>query len=399
MRPLWPAIWREPRPVGARPVGRADWLLVGGFEAAAVIEGIARPDLAGQPYVTLLAMALMPALLWRRSHPLTTCLIGFGVAGLLSVIQLVADTEDLGPTSMMVVLILLYSLVRWGSGREILVGMPCIAAVVALGMFAAAATAPDLIGGSLLLLLIASLAAVFRARADLWQRQRREIRTQERLALARELHDTVAHHVSAIAVQAQAGGVIVRTQPAQAAQMLTAIEAEATRTLAEMRAMVRVLREDDWEDGREDGREGGRGDGRGDERAAYSPLPGVGELPALARADATPAVDVSLTGAVTALPRPVDAAVYRIAQEALTNALRHARSATRVAIDLSRVGDSVRLRVTDDGLPHPGSVAPPGFGLTGMAERAQLLGGSLQAGPAPHGGWVVEAVLPVEVSR
>ena len=399
MRPLWPAIWREPRPVGARPVGRADWLLVGGFEAAAVIEGLARPDLAGQPYVSLLAMALVPALLWRRSHPLTTCLIGFGVAGLLSVIQLVAGTEDLGPTSMMVILILLYSLVRWGSGREILVGMPCIAAVVALGMFAAAATAPDLIGGSLLLLLIASLAAVFRARADLWQRQRREIRTQERLALARELHDTVAHHVSAIAVQAQAGGVIVRTQPAQAAQMLTAIEAEATRTLAEMRAMVRVLREDDWEDGREDGREGGRGDGRGGERAAYSPLPGVADLPTLARADATPAVDVSLTGAVTALPRPVDAAVYRIAQEALTNALRHARSATHVAIDLSRAGDSVRLRVTDDGLPHPGSVAPPGFGLTGMAERAQLLGGSLQAGPAPHGGWVVEAVLPVEVSR
>ena len=95
----------------------------------------------------------------------------------------------------------------------------------------------------------------------------------------------------------------------------------------------------------------------------------------------------------------MDAAVYRIAQEALTNALRHARSATHVAIDLSRAGDSVRLRVTDDGLTHPGSVAPPGFGLTGMAERAQLLGGSLQAGPAPHGGWVVEAVLPVEVSR
>ena len=171
--------------------------------------------------------------------------------------------------------------------------------------------------------------------------------------------------------------------------------------------MVRVLREDDWEDGRVGGREGGRGDGRGggrgdapaDERAAYSPLPGVGDLPTLARADATPAVDVSLTGAVTGLPRSVDAAVYRIAQEALTNALRHARSATHVAIDLSRAGDSVRLRVTDDGLTHPGSVASPGFGLTGMAERAHLLGGSLHAGPAPHGGWVVEAVLPVEVSR
>ena len=381
--------------MGARPVGRADWLLVGGFEVATVVEAIARQQLASQPHVNLLAMALMPALLWRRSHPLTTCLVGFGVAGLLSAIQLITGTEDLGPSSMMVVLILFYCVVRWGSGREILVGMPCVAAVVALGMYAASAGRADIIGGSLLLLLIVALAAVFRARADLWQRQRTEIRAQERLALARDLHDTVAHHISAIAVQAQAGGVVVRTQPAQAAQMLASIEAEATRTLAEMRAVVRVLRDDAREDERADAREDGRADGR----AAYSPLPGVADLPTLARADATPAVDVSLTGAVTGLPRPVDAAVYRIAQEALTNARRHARSATHVAIDLSRVGDDVRLRVTDDGLTHAGAVAPPGLGLTGMAERAQLLGGSLYAGPGAEGGWVVEAVLPVEVSR
>jgi hypothetical protein len=209
-------------------VGRADWLLVGGAEVVTVVEGIARPQLAGQPYVTLLAMALMPALLWRRSHPLTTCLVGFGVAGLLSAIQLVTRTEDLGPSSMMVVLLLLYSVVRWGSGPEIAVGMPWVAAVVALGLYAAAATLPDIIGGTLLLLLFVALAAVFRARADLWQRRQREIRNQERLALARELHDTVAHHVSAIAVQAQAGGVVARTQPAQAAAVLAAIEAEAT---------------------------------------------------------------------------------------------------------------------------------------------------------------------------
>ena len=405
----WRSIWREPRPDDPPPVGRFDWLLVGGFEAAALVEGAARPDLTWKPFVIVLATALMPALLWRRSRPLTTCLFGFGIAGLLSLLQLATRSGDLGLYSMMAILILLYSLVRWGSGREITLGMPFVLAVVALGMDAASAGWAEAVGGSLFVLLFVALAAVFRYRADLWQRQRREIRTQERLALARELHDTVAHHVSAIAVQAQAGGVIVRTQPAQAAQMLTAIEAEATRTLAEMRAMVRVLREDDGVDGREsgredgrgrgDGREGGRGDGRGDERAAYSPLPGVADLPELARADATPAVDVSLTGAVTGLPRSVDAAVYRIAQEALTNALRHARSATHVAIDLSRAGDSVRLRVTDDGLTHPGSVASPGFGLTGMAERAHLLGGSLHAGPAPHGGWVVEAVLPVEVSR
>ena len=246
MRALWRAIWREPRPAGPPPVGRADWLLVGGFEAAAVVEGVVRPGLAGQPYVTLLAMALMPVLLWRRSHPLATCLLGFGVAGLLSAVQLVTRAADVGPSSMMVILILLYSLVRWGSGREIAVGTPCVAASVALGMFAAVAGLADIIGGILFLLLFVSLAAVFRSRADLWQRQRREIRNAERLALARELHDTVAHHVSAIAVQAQAGGVVARAQPAQAAEVLAAIESEATRTLAEMRAMVRVLREDGW---------------------------------------------------------------------------------------------------------------------------------------------------------
>lgn len=372
-------MWREPRPVDPPQVARADWLLVGGFEAAALIEGIARPGLVGRPYVVLLAMALMPVLLWRRSHPLTACLIGFGVAGLLSAIQLVTGTADLGPSSMMVVLILLYSLVRWGSGREIAVGLPCVAAVAALGMYAAAAGLEDIIGGSLFLLLFVCLAAVFRARADLWQRRQRDVRNAERLALARDLHDTVAHHVSAIAVQAQAGGVVVRTQPAQAAQVLATIEAEATHTLEQMRSMVRVLRDDGWD--------------------TYSPQPGVADLHSLARPDATPRVEVSLVGAVTGLRGPVDAAVYRIAQEALTNALRHARGATHIEIDLRRMGEDVRLRVTDDGLTPAGSGTSPGFGVTGMAERAHLLGGFFAAGPTPRGGWVVEAVLPVQVPR
>ena len=245
---------------------RADWLLVAAFEAAALIEGIARPELSGRLYVILLAMAVIPALLWRRSHPLPAVLVGFGAAGLLAAVQLATGTTDLGPSSMMVVLILLYSLVRWGAGREIVQGLIWVIAMVVLGMYAAKAGLPDLIGGSLLLLLIVSLAAVFRARADLAQRQRLEIRNQERLALARELHDTVAHHVSAIAVQAQAGGVVVHAQPAQAAQVLATIEAEATRTLAEMRAMVRVLREDGWD--------------------TYAPRPGVGDLAALARSAA-----------------------------------------------------------------------------------------------------------------
>lgn len=89
----------------------------------------------------------------------------------------------------------------------------------------------------------------------------------------------------------------------------------------------------------------------------------------------------------------MDAAVYRIAQEALTNALRHARNATRVVIELRAEGDVVRVRVVDDGLPASRGVEH-GFGLLGMTERAHMLGGSMRAGPGADRGWVVEAVLP-----
>ncbi|WP_410872979.1 sensor histidine kinase [Nocardia sp. A7] len=369
------SIWHEPRPADAPPIGRLDWLLVGVFAAAASVESIVAPGSAWRPLVAVLALTLIPALLWRRKRPLTAALLGWGVAGLLSVLQLTAHTGDLGLYSMMAVLILLYSLVRWGSGREMVLGTAFVAVVVALGMYASAAGWADVFGGSVLLLLFVALAAVFRYRADLWHRQQREIRNQERVALARELHDTVAHHVSAIAVQAQAGRVVAAIQPEKAAEVLAAIESEASRTLAEMRSMVRVLRED--------------------EAVTYSPQPGVADLSALARADTTPTVEVSLDTSSTRLARPVDAAIYRLAQESLTNAVRHARSATRIGIDVRRDGDTVRLRVSDDGKTEPGLVPEPGFGLLGMAERAQLLGGSLCAGPGPEGGWVVEAVLPV----
>ncbi|HEX4976858.1 MAG TPA: histidine kinase [Nocardioides sp.] len=349
---------------------------MGVFAAAVVVEAVVRPGVTWRPLVTVLALALTPALLWRRRRPLTAALLGWCVAGLLSVLQLTARAGDLGLYSMMAVLVLLYSLVRWGSGREIVLGTAFVSVVVALGMYAASAGWADVFGGSLLVLLCGALAVVFRYRADLWHRRQREIRNQERVALARELHDTVAHHVSAIAVQAQAGGVVAGIQPEKAVEVLAAIESEASRTLVEMRSMVRLLREE--------------------ETVAYTPQRGVADLPALARADATPTVEVSLDVSRTRLAGPVDATLYRLAQESLTNALRHARSATRVGIDVRLEGDAVRLRVSDDGRTEPGPAAEPGFGLRGMAERVQLLGGSLSAGPRPEGGWVVEAVLPVE---
>jgi signal transduction histidine kinase len=157
------------------------------------------------------------------------------------------------------------------------------------------------------------------------------------------------------------------------------IEGEASRTLAEMRAMVRVLR-----------------DGA---PAQYAPQPGVTDLVSLARRDPVPAVDVELPDDLDELPLQVDAAVYRLAQEALTNALRHARNASQVEIRVTESAGLLRLRVIDDGQIDPARPATHGFGLLGMTERVQLLGGTLRAGPAPGGGWAVDAELPTEVRR
>ena len=373
------SLWHEPRPADAPRVGRLDAVLVGLFVVAAPVEGVVRSGLAWRPLVTVFAVAAAVALLRRRDHPLAAVLVGWGIAALLSVLQLTAGTGPLGLDSTTAVLILLlYALVRWGSGREIVGGTSFMALVVVLGLFASSASWAEVFGGSVLLLLVGALAAVFRSRADVAERQQREIRNQERVALARDLHDTVAHHVSAIAVQAQAGGVVAARDPERAAEILAAIESEASRTLTEMRAVVRVLRDDAGVD--------------------PTPQPGVADLPSLARADSTPTIDVAVDGATAQVPQPVGAAVYRLAQESMTNALRHARNATRIGIDVRRERDAVRLRVTDDGRTAPGHPPEPGFGLLGMRERAQLLGGSLTAGPRPEGGWVVEAVLPVEAS-
>jgi signal transduction histidine kinase len=208
------------------------------------------------------------------------------------------------------------------------------------------------------------------------QREVQQVRTLERGELARELHDTVAHHVSAIAIQAQAGRAVAATDPASAVEALAVIEAEASRTLYEMRTMVRVLR-----------------DG---EAADYAPQRGIGDLDELTRM--SPVVRVHRGGDLAGLPQPVEMAVYRICQEAVTNAIRHSLNATAVTVEVTGDVGVVRLRVHDDGeAARPATTV--GYGLLGMAERAKLLGGACQAGPDPVGGWTVEAALPREVPQ
>jgi signal transduction histidine kinase len=373
------SLWAEPRAADTPERVWRDWVLVGALMVTALLEGALREDVTWRPFVTIVAVGLAPVLLWRRTHPLVCVVVGFGTGMALGLASLLGGVPSVGLDTMIYVLVLVYALVRWGSGREIVIGLTVVL-VAAVFAIATDYTGPaEVIGGFAVLAAAAAGGAAFRYRAESRRRAVDQIRSQERVGLARELHDTVAHHVSAIAVQAQAGRTMAGKRPEAALEALSVIEGEASRTLAEMRAVVRVLR-----------------DGA---PAEYAPQPGVADLVSLARRDPVPVVDVELAGDLAGLRLQVDAAVYRLAQEALTNALRHARNASRVEIRVVEGAGRLRLRVTDDGQIDPVRPATHGFGLLGMTERVQLLGGTLRAGPAPGGGWAVDAELPTEIPR
>jgi signal transduction histidine kinase len=371
------SLWAEPRAADAPARVWRDWVLVGVAMVASLLEGVLRPDVAWRPFVTVVAVGLAPVLLWRRTHPLACVAVGFGTGTALSLASLAGGPPDLGLDTTIYVLVLVYALVRWGSGRESVIGLALVLVAAGFAIAIDDSVPSEVIGGFGVLAAAAAGGAAFRYRAESWRRALGQIRSQERLGLARELHDTVAHHVSAIAVQSQAGRAAAGERPGAAVEALSAIEGEASRTLAEMRAMVRVLR-----------------DGAPAEYAAHH---GVAELLSLARREPLPVIAVDLHGDLTGLPPQVDAAAYRLAQEALTNALRHARDASLVQIRVAVGAGVLQLRVADDGRTDPTRPASHGFGLLGMAERVQLLGGTLSAGPAPEGGWAVDVELPTEV--
>ena len=125
-----------------------------------------------------------------------------------------------------------------------------------------------------------------------------------------------------------------------------------------------------------------------------APPPGIDDVEHLDRDDGRPRVLVRTSGDVDDLAPAVGVALYRIAQEAVTNAVRHAAGATQVTVEVAGHADRVCLTVRDDGDPLTAGGPAPGYGLVGMSERAELLGGTLRAGPAPEGGWAVRATLP-----
>lgn len=375
MPPFLRVPWAEPRADPPRRVWR-DWALLAVFVPVAVLEGLFRPDVPWRALSLIIGIGLIPTLLWRRTMPLQMVLTAFGAIVLGQLWALGAGGEPPGLNSMAYVLLLVYALFRWGSMREALLGLPVMVVAAVFSVVLTDTGVGDAIGGFAVLFAAMALGEAVRWRAQARTDQLEQVKLVEREQLARDLHDTVAHHVSAIAIRAQAGLAVSATDPTAAVQALRVIEAEASRTLAEMRSIVRVLR-------------------RADERADLAPAPLVTDLGGLAHAGVGPAVEVEVTGDVAALAPALSTAVYRLAQESVTNARRHARHASRIAVSVSVDERRVRLRVSDDGdAVAPRAAGFPGYGLLGMAERAELLGGSLSAGPNPGRGWTVTADLP-----
>jgi signal transduction histidine kinase len=332
------SFWDAPRPPDAPGRSGRDWTVAGVFAALAILEALTRPDVH---LAAAVALVLTPTLLWRRRHPL--------VVLLLATAALSGVRGEQG-YSLAYLLLLPYSLVRWGSGREIVAGT--VAAAVLTGVLYRPEAGLIIAAGAL------GLAMRYRAREQAGRLEGARLRERERIA--RDLHDTVAHHVSAMAFQAQAG---LKSAPTES---LLLVEAEAARALAEMSAVVRALDDD---------------------------RPYVSELARLAApVHDGPPVDLAIDGNLDNLRPAVGAALFRLAQEAVTNARRHAHHATRIEIRVAADDTSVHLRVTDDGDVR--AADREGSTLAGMRERAVLLGGVCTAGPNPDRGWSVTATLP-----
>jgi signal transduction histidine kinase len=214
-------------------------------------------------------------------------------------------------------------------------------------------------------------------RAEVQRQEAARAVAEERLRIAQELHDVVAHSMSVIAVQAGVGAHVLDTQPDEARRSLEAISQTSRSTLSEMRRLLGVLRGEDGE-------------------RAHAPAPGLDDLEALAGEIRVTGVDVSLelTGDRSSVPPGIDLSAYRVVQEALTNVIKHAGKGVSARVSVGFLPDEVRIEIVDDGRGASAVASNGGHGLLGMRERVAVWGGDLSAGPRPGGGYRVAARIP-----
>lgn len=318
------------------------------------------------------------AIIWRRHRPLTVfaaTLVATSLAAALDYSELIGLT----------LLIALYSVGRNViSDRWSYIGLGGALALTLSTALVDDVTAAEIGFGLIVMSVIWYIGRRMRLRgeraAQVEQEQAAEARraiVEERSRIARELHDVVAHQVSLMTVQAGAAKTVAADDPEGASRAMEAVEKAGHQALGELRHLLGVLRPEAELDG-------------------LGLQSGLADVPRLVDQLEEAGLDVSLTmnGPQTDLPARVDLSAYRIVQEALTNVLKHAGLNARAEVWLNTDNHRVAIKVLDDG--HGAAIMPAsGHGILGMRERALLLGGSLDAGPRPGGGFQVVAYLPI----
>lgn len=385
--------WRRPRiPRGIDP-RLTDAVVAVALFVVLVLSFGATPGAAQRPadiWAWLLALLLTAPYAVHRRYPWAALAVALTALLAFSLLHYAAFPG-------VSVFVLLLGLALHGGRRDSLVafGATVAAFVVALAAQPAGVVTPNDVVSTLLATTVAWLAgdnlrqrrlrwAAMEERTRLLERERedraRAAVAAERLRIARELHDIVAHHITGMVIQAQAAQIVARRDPANAAEPLAGIETAGTEALAAMRRVVGLLR---------------------DTADAAPASPGPERLDELVERFSAGGPRATLRSCGGAdWPPEVTSTVYRVVREALTNVRRHAPQAGSVAVTVAEEPEGVTVRVDDDAPPGP---ARPhhraGYGLVGMRERVETLGGTLAAGPRPGGGWSVRAVLPLRESR
>lgn len=345
---------------------------------------------AGWPGYVLLSVAGL-ALLWRRRHPtavlavslaatLWAGAIGGGFIWLALIAAFISAAMAGKHVAATASVILGYLASLWPPW------------LIGTAGHASAAMALGIAAWLLVLLAIAELIRIRNQRAAAQRRSREEEyrrrASEDRVRIARDLHDVLAHNISVINVQSNTALHLMDRQPERAREALTAIHSVSKQALAELRAVLGVLREDAGPDG-----------------APRRPGPGLALLPDLVAAARASGLDIQLSieGEQRILPGSPDVAAYRIVQESITNVRRHSR-ARAALVRVSYEPAAVRVTVEDGGPAAVTGAAGPasgsmGTGIAGMASRARELGGSFEAGPLPGRGFRVAAMLPVAAAE
>ncbi|WP_431997617.1 sensor histidine kinase [Streptomyces fungicidicus] len=364
----------------ALPAGVTDWTVAAGVTALLLGTGLSGPHPDGGR--ELLGAALLAAggmvLAARRRAPLVV----LAVTGLCAAGHQAAGFELLAVSYLVAV----YGAVRAGHRTVALAASAVLLAVLHLvALVTREGPAREVVGQARSTLELAWLIAAFAAgeavrqaerRAEEAERTREETARrradEERLRIARELHDSLTHQISVVKVQSEVAVHVARRRGERVPEALLAIQEAAREASRELRATLEALRDDDT-----------------------TPPYGLDHIPHLVRRFRTTGLEATLTieGHPRAVPAAVGRTAYRIVQESLTNAARHA-SATTASVVIDHRPDALAVRVDDDGRTSPDTVPAPGIGLLGMRERVTALGGRLHTGPRGTGGFTVRAELP-----